>query len=325
MALRDNPKISAATRDKVHRIATELGYRVNPQVAKLMYHLREGHKPGYQSTLCALTTIPAGTETMYPRDLLQSARQRAEALGYRLEHIQLEDSAAKRRDLQRMLYNRGVEGILLLPMKSPRVFTRLLQWEKFSVVAATYGVIAPQFHRVVPHQFSNTQQIYQELARRGYRRIGLVVPELHDIRSNHSFTSAFAGMCFSGGMEVVQPLVYPGTLPTQVRRWFDRERPDVVVAAGEQDCRAFARSLAAHRSEKIDFAVLARGEGSQWAGIDEQPAEIGKTAIDLLHSQIQAGEKGIPKVARVTMIGGRWMDGPSLTRQPAEVTVKREK
>lgn len=315
MALRNHPKISAATREKVHRIAADLGYRVDPRVARLMHHLREGHQPGYQSTIWAITTVIAGTESPYVRELIQGARQQAQALGYRLELTHLEDSAAKRRDLHRMLYHRGVEGVLLLPMKSPRVFTRLLQWEKFSVVAATYGVLAPQFHRVVPHQFANTQQIYQELARRGYRRIGLVVPELHDIRSNHSFTSAFAGMCFSGGMEVVQPLVHPGSLPSQVKRWYDQQHPDVVVAAGEVDCRTVASALTGLSSAKVDFAVLARPDSSRYAGIYEQPLEIGKTAIDALHSQIQSGEKGIPLVPRVTMIGGRWIEGPSLRRK----------
>ena len=291
-------------------------------MAKLMNQLREGPPPVHHSTLCAITTVTEGTETTFLRDIIQSARRRAATLGYKLEILRLDDAVMERKDLQRVLYSRGIDGILLLPMKRPRSFVRLLEWDKFSVVATTYGVLAPKFHRIVPHQFSNTQSIYGELAKRGYRRIGLVLPELHDVRSHYSFTSAFAGMGLLGGMEVIQPFIHPDSLPVHVRRWLDRERPDVVLAAGERDCEAIALAFRGLESREMDFAVLAREDSSVFAGIDELPEEIGTAAVDILHSSIQLGEKGIPTVARVTMIEGRWVDGPSLRLGSSAETVE---
>jgi hypothetical protein len=48
------------------------------------------------------------------------------------------------------------------------------------------------------------------------------------------------------------------------------------------------------------------------AGIEERPEEIGATALELLAAMIQRGEKGVPAVPKVTMVEGRWIDGPSV-------------
>ena len=192
LALRQHPRISAATRRRVLRIADALGYRPDPHVAKLMLHLRTRRPPGFQSTLAALTTIAAGRELPYLRDIVASARQRAEALGYGLTLVRLEDPPGPRRDVERMLRSRGVDGLLLLPLASPRPLTPLLDWKKFAVVTATNGVLAPEFHRVVPHQFSNMLALCQQLTRRGYRRLGMVVPAEHDLVVNHGFSAAVA-------------------------------------------------------------------------------------------------------------------------------------
>ena len=40
LALRDNPRISATTRERVKRLAAELGYHPDPELSRLMNHLR---------------------------------------------------------------------------------------------------------------------------------------------------------------------------------------------------------------------------------------------------------------------------------------------
>ena len=57
--LRDHPKVSAKMRAQVLKIAQELGYRPDPNVAKLMHHLRLRRKPAFQASICAVTTVPA--------------------------------------------------------------------------------------------------------------------------------------------------------------------------------------------------------------------------------------------------------------------------
>jgi len=314
LALRNHPRISAKTREQVKRVATELGYCPDPQVAKLMYHLRAQRPPGFQSTIAALTTTTEEHELDYARDIRCSAQARAEALGYAFLVMRLPDGDTQKASVQRILLSRGVEGVLLLPLDNPRPVRDWLDWDRFSVVTATYGVLAPDFHRVVPHQFGNTLLLCEELAKLGYRRIGLVSPQRLDVVVHHGFAAAVAWQSLLGGTEMVRPLVYAGEIPVDLPRWFKRERPDVIIASGETECRMIARLLKLTIPGPVGFAVTDWYKQPDIAGIDERPLEIGAAAIDLLHTKIMSGNVGIPKVPTVAMVPGEWVPGPSVAR-----------
>jgi len=249
--------------------------------------------------------------------MIRSASRRAEELGYGFTLFRGEDIAGRRNALQRILLNRGVEGIVLLPIATPRALTEQLDWSAFSVVSTTYGVLAPAFHRVVPHQFGNALQICQQLAAFGYRRIGLVLPAEHDLRVHHGFSAAVAWQNLVGGTEFVRPCIHEGALPAkrELGRWFERERPDVIIAEGDTACRSIAQQLGLRLSGPVGFASANKAGQSIFAGIEERPEEIGATAIELLASMIQRGEKGVPEVPKITMIDGRWIAGRSARRR----------
>ena len=313
LALRFHPRISAQTRARVQRAAEELGYRPDPQIAKLMYRLRLQRKPGFQSTIAALTTIPEDRENRYSRDIRTAAEARANALGYAFMVMRLPDADIQRAAIQRILVSRGVEGVLLLPMLHPRSIADWLDWSQFSVVTATYGVLAPEFHRVVPHQFGNTLTMCEALSRIGYRRLGLVLPAQHDLTVHHGFSAAVAWQGMLGGTELVHPLIYASALTAAaLRTWFKRERPDVIIAPGEADCREIAAHLNLTIPGHVGFAVGNRLDGSTLAGIDERPSAIGTAAVDLLHTTMLAGGQGIPTVPTIAMVPGCWVAAPSV-------------
>ena len=323
LALRNHPRISVKTREHVKRVAASLGYRPDPHVAKLMHHLRMNRPPAFQSTICALTTIPEEQELSYLREILKSARQRAEALGHGFMVMHIDDAVERRPDLQRVLRSRGVEGLLLAPMLRPRAFTKLLDWRNFSVVSATNGVIAPEFHRVVPHQFSNMLALCERLAQRGYRRIGIVEPAEHDLSVNHGFSAAVAWQNLLGGTERVMPLIYEGPAPADLRPWFKREKPDAIIVSGDASGRAVAQELGLRIPGAVGFASANKAGPSIFAGIEERPVEIGSTAIGLLASMIQRGEKGVPRVPTVTMVKGLWVNGRSVRSAALKIPAAR--
>jgi len=325
LALRSHPRISGKTRDKVQRAAAALGYHPDPQLAKLMHHLRTNRDPGFQSTICAITTIPEEQALIYSREILRSAQARANALGYSFMTLHINDAEKQRPDLQRMLRSRGVEGLLLAPMLRPGAFTDLLNWKNFSVVAATNGVLAPEFHCVVPHQFSNMLVVCGELAKRSYRRIGIVLHAGHDLSVNHSFSAAVAWQNLLGGTEVVIPLICQGSGFTDLVPWFQREKPDAIIVAGDVDGQAIARELGLHIPGVVGFASANRSGPSVFAGMEERPAEIGATAVGLLANMIQHGEKGIPSVPTVTMIKGTWVNGRAIRSAPRKTRFNTEK
>jgi DNA-binding LacI/PurR family transcriptional regulator len=314
LALRNAPKISIATRERVHEIARELGYRPDPQVAKLMCYLRNRKKPQYKSTICALTTSDLGHFNFHATGIVRGARERAEGLGFGLDVIHIDDLRPSRRDIQRILKNRGVEGILLLPMANPRDFTDLIDWPEFSVLAATHGVLTPEFHRVVPQQFGNTLILCAELRRLGYRRIGLVLPKPHDLSVHHGFTGGVAWQNIFCDTESVFPCLYNKEERSVLRTWFGKHKPDVIITAGEDDEGTVARELGLAVPGPVGFVAAAvdLARPNAYAGIVERSEEIGARSIDLLSGMILRGEKGIPGVPTITTVEGCWYSAPSV-------------
>ena len=54
LSLRDSPKISVATRERVCRLAGQLGYRPDPELSRLMKHLRSSRT----LRVCCHTPLP---------------------------------------------------------------------------------------------------------------------------------------------------------------------------------------------------------------------------------------------------------------------------
>src|SRR5258708_23106971 len=244
MALRNHPSISAKTRRRVQRIAEKLGYRPDPEVAKLMHHLRLKHKPRFKSTIAALPSIPEQLAPPYAAALRRGAQRAAEALGYGFSLFQIEGSDKRNTSLQRMLRSRGIEGVLILPMKGPVKLTDLLDWSCFSVVVATYGVLAPQFHRVIPDQFDNTRLICNQLASNGHRRIGLIAAARTDASVGQRFSAAVVWQNVLGGTEYVTPFIYGDNYLRGLRTWFTRQRPDAIILDGtEKEAREIAKEV----------------------------------------------------------------------------------
>lgn len=310
MALRNHPLISPKTRQKVRRIARKLGYRPDPEVAKLMHHLRMKHKPLFKSTIAAVTTLTEEKEPAYAVALREGARRAAEALGYGFSVFRVE--AGKKRDsrLQRILRSRGVEGVLFLPMKEAITLGHFLDWTHFSVVAATYGVLAPEFHRVIPDQFGNTLLICKHLARLGCRRIGLVMRRGTDLVVDHRFSAAVMWQNTIGGGDFVRAFMYDADYRDGLRSWFAGERPDGLIVGTEVEGHGIAKELDLRVPGNVRIAVTERPDPTLFSGIDQRSAEIGAAAAAQLHAMIQRGEKGAPIVPGVMMIKGRWVQAP---------------
>ncbi|MSU23565.1 MAG: hypothetical protein EXS32_07045 [Opitutus sp.] len=52
------------------------------------------------------------------------------------------------------------------------------------------------------------------------------------------------------------------------------------------------------------------------AGLDQQPAELGGRAVEMLIAQLQRNELGVPEWATTTTIPARWTEGPTVRKLP---------
>jgi LacI family transcriptional regulator len=310
LALRNHPKIPQATRTRVQRLARSRQYRPDPEVAKLMLHLRTRRTRRIQAVIASLSTVTKIHSNRYYEAMAGAARDRASELGFGFDHIAISRHHLERpHGLQRILRSRGIEGVILLPMEKPLFLDQLLDWNSLSVVATSHSVLSPRFHCVLPDGFSSTLLMCRELAADGCRRIGLVLSSDMEERSRHNITAALLWHNTFGTKEPVQPLITrPGDYEG-FKRWLTRERPDAVISE-TQDAASFLKwmGVLGGKLHKFRFAGISLGPLDKIPGIVQGEEEIGRTAVELLSGMLQRGEKGIPACPKLTLIPGRWKD-----------------
>lgn len=235
---------------------------------------------------------------------------RAESLGYTLSMLSIDDYPASRQ-LTRVLVSRGIEGILLLPLREGADLSARLDWSLFSTVSVTSTVVAPHFHAVTPNHFDNMILACRRLTESGYRRVGLAMATGWDARVNHRWGGGMAWHNQAAGDTGVVPLLDgKGGLDldmSALTRWMTKERPDAVVLETLDPSvveRALASLPAARRPAIVTMNWPNRAAD---LGVDQLPERIGAVAIELLTAMIVRGEKGIPPLANHTMIDGSWV------------------
>jgi DNA-binding LacI/PurR family transcriptional regulator len=312
LALRNHPSIARETREKIQALARKAGYAPDPQLVKLMHHLRTTHDQKVAASVCALTTRPPTSEEAFCDLLRDGAQEAARSAGFSFEviHTDLDETSGAR--LQRRLRSRGVEGLILLPMADLRGLDALLDWREFSVVSATLSVTSPQFDRVVADHFLNIFNLCDRLRDAGYRRPGLVIHANHDKRCGHSITASHAWHGIYGGVEPIRAHLCARIEPLALKRWLTAQSPDVLLA--EHDDLARELQQTGGLTGKLPIVSCSarplKNGTFPFSGNYDKPREIGAVAVETLARKIAVGQRGIPENPHTTLVRGTWVGGP---------------
>jgi LacI family transcriptional regulator len=309
-ALRDAPAVKPATRELVQRRARELGYSPNPVASAFLQHVRSQGSLRYQATLAFLFTLPASSlpagsawpTSGYQRYIYDGVDARARELGYVIDRINTKDFKAAR--LSQILAARGVLGIILGPLFRP-VGHVMLDWSKFSAVSYGYSMVRPAVHRVVHNHLQGMRTAFRMLRREGHDRIGLILGDEADKRSNSLWSCGFLGLQQTlPKPRRLRPLLAPTTqmTPGAVRDWLRKEKPDAVICHNAQT----VPRLPEFSRGKIACALLDRLPRDPHPGIDQQFGRAGSLLVDLLAAQILHNQRGLPASPVVSMVDGIW-------------------
>ncbi len=315
LALRNLGSIPAATRERVRRAAEELGYRPDPMLAALASYRRVQPVAGYRATLAWVTNFPGRTEWRKEEifaEYFQGARERAQSLGFRLQEFWLREPEMTPARASRILAARGITGLVIAPQPTPAE-TIELEWERFAAVTIGYSLARPTLHMVCPNQYRCMKLAVEQLAARGYRRIGLTLLRASDERVDHNWLAGYlvAQQAFPRRHRL-RPLLPERWDKREFAAWLRRERPDAVVSKCAEAVPAL-RELGYAVPRELGLALLTRVKaGRGVAGVNESPEEVGASAVDHLAGMLQRNERGVPASPRRLLIEGRWIEGPTV-------------
>lgn len=312
LALRHDPRVTAATAERIRALARELGYTHDAMLSALSTY-RHRHTKRHAGVLgCIVTYSPEQARTnLTERQLIDGITRNAQAQGFAVESFQINAPGMTAARLSRLLRARGIQGLILspkLPLPGPMPD---LDWPHFSAVAIGYSITNLRIHRVCVHHAYNIRLAMQQLRERGYRRIGLVLPYEIFERSHGIVPGTFLSEQYLlPATDRVTPLIEQKTTRESLAHWLRTERIDcVILSAYWEEMLGWIRELG-HRVPQDLGVCLGQlfGNSTELAGIDNEMGRLGEAAADFVITMLKHNERGLPVYPRSVQVEGCWVD-----------------
>jgi LacI family transcriptional regulator len=324
-ALRNDPSISAATRRRIQKLARALGYRPDPDLARVLdtIRVRKRHRlPNAIAYLTAYDDPAAWRKNPVQRRFFEAATRRAADCGYRLEEFWAKAPGMTDERLGEIIRHRGIDGLIVAPLPAPQLLFQDLPWEHFSAVEIGYSLIRPELDRVCNHQYQSMLLLARRLYECGYRRVGLALDAVQDERVFHHWRAGHLAAHSLWGPGDARALTFLATEWNRAAfaRWFAQARPDAIITIGPF-VEEWLGKLGRRIPDDVGVANVDLRPGAAATGIDQNAAMVGAAAVDLVVSLVNQNRRGVPAVPRVTLVQGTFVEGRT-TLRPAKATAR---
>jgi DNA-binding LacI/PurR family transcriptional regulator len=306
-ALRGHPTVSAETQREVAAVAARMGYRVNPQLAAFMQARRTGRSMRTDATVALVyggPKTPAEGDSYFGL-CLRGIRALAVERGYALDMIRwnaAKDASGSK--LARVLDQRGIRGLLLMPADDVSRWTLPLDWTRFFGVALDHSLTGVPVHRVTDHHAADMATALAHVKAAGWQRPGLVLDPRNNDRTLEMRLGAYLARVAHDFPEAPPPLLVASgeKRVVSVRAWINAHRPDVVLSTERGLADVIGKetplvSLTNYTQAEEHPGILIDGEG------------VGRTAAFLLFSLLENPRTGTGLRPQTILIEGRWQEG----------------
>jgi LacI family transcriptional regulator len=297
-ALKNDPKISKATKDKVREIADSLGYIKDPVLCSLSNYRWVSDEKKVQNSIAWLDFCDGNktsTAKVY-NDIFESAKEQAIQYGFRLEIYQPLIENLKPQRLLNILQTKNTHGILLSPLAEPGDLNYTLEWDFFSVVSIGFSIRKPLFHSVMSSQHTSTFSAVNAVLDSGYKKIGLIIDSDTNERTRGQFLGGFLSCCtMRSEIEDFSILYIPINSKNlddtqRIKDWVDLNQLDIVIGSHNSHFELYNSRVKGIPYITLDYQLYPGMYGS----VDQRLPDIGKNAVDLVISMIARHETGIP-------------------------------
>jgi len=312
LALRDDPRLRSATRRRIQNLARRLGYAAGPLTQSLSRYRSSTARSLDRPRVAWIThhpTIDGWKKLKTAQQSFLGAHECAEALGYELETVWVGAEGMTVARATQLLRAQKTIGLLVAPAAQPRRHLQL-PWKDFATVSIGLSLSRPHLHLTAHHHCRSARLAVEQLNRRGYRRIGLVLLARANERVEHGWLGGYlASAGEQRNPDFPPPLILARWDAMLIRRWYQRHRPDAIVTR-HLELRETLSKMGVAVPDDVGLAFLSVPDRSgAFAGIDENARAVGAGAMAMVADMITRGEKGIPVAPHRLLFEGAWIDG----------------
>lgn len=324
LAFRNQPGVAAATRERIIKKASEMGYRNNPSVSALMEQIRMRRPIRSHEVLAVVTSFPRDIWNNPPspvfKQFLSGVRERAESLGLKPEHFHCPPEYGSGKKLHRILRARGIRALLLFPLPPEKVdWLNDFDWSDFASATAGHSPYAPAIPRCASDIRSNTELALRRLRDLGYERIAMPMAPYVDKGLHYGWTAAYYHHQSLVPRKQRVPLpnkTFDKAAGEKFLEWFRSTNADALIITFPQQISTL-QAAGYVLGKNLGLATLDWYEdGGKIAGVEARHTHSGRTAVELIASRLRDNELGLPECSHTTLIPGVWHAGESARQVP---------
>jgi LacI family transcriptional regulator len=323
-AFRNHPSVKAETRERILALAKEYNFEPHPVLSMAMAIRANLRDPSGQphATLAWVHSNAQEDDWAtrpYLKPYLDGVRQRAADLGFGLDTFWIGKGGLSPSRLCDILSARGISGCVVAPPPGNLKHLRL-RWNELPWVTFHHDSWRPLLHRVATDAAFNLGKALRELRRMGYRRIGLALSESLDAKTGFSYQGRYLVACRRyPELDWPPPLLFPFAeirkAAPLLKTWLETYKPDVLVCE-DVNTLDLLREWGYSVPDDLALVHLAVGPDTpDWSGMKIDGALVGAACVDLLLSQIQHNQRGIPDNAYEMLLRSRWVNGKTTLKR----------
>lgn len=325
--IRNHPKVSKETRDKVLAILQKQGYRRSPFHAAWHVSWR-GDRVASQPSIMFLCGEAEERLKHHPwiAEIWRGVKERAEALGMMVSYLHVDPTKPTWERIGGILKARGVNGVVLGPLPA-RCAPIELPFENLALAAADYCQPLMGIHRATQNHFDGMRRVFSRLLAAGYARLGIVGTNAPDERACQWMGSFLENQLWLPEEDQIPALRVGGPdSEKNFRQWCRKFRPDVIISAVGEVVH-WTENLPRSRPKPPDMFLLdlhgpcpieqnisTKGEqrrSPKLSGLIYPGAQIGAASVELMAAQLRHYEHGMSAQPKTFRIESTFQEGQS--------------
>lgn len=320
LALRGTGRISEETRQRICKVASEIGYQPHPLISKALSLARQPETARYRETFAFLVEFGLDDPTLDPFPVYQQRIQKgieeqAHNLGYKIETFILPSGKpADHRRLSRVLHARGVRGIIVNPRlvgNQPRLH---FDWAKFAAVEIGRTLWHPRnLHHVETSDYNKVIESLHLLKKAGYRRIGMAVePEQNKHQRGVYYAAYLLAQLRQPPRQRIPILATTGKWEEKTfRHWYKQYKPDVLLIQDAETVPGWLKKMELSVPNDVSL-FYCNAQDDRYSGSRRDYARMGHSAVDMLSLLLDRNLTGIPESPRCWLVDEIWQVGATL-------------